>query len=165
MKVYLLQLLPVLLLIHLIACNNTSQKQVSSSKTLEIAADSLAIRNTLDNWYNAMYRVDSIGVLKLITSEFLLLEGSIPFSGAELVSRLKNGDKDTKWAAHFSEFKTRIQGDVAWTTVKNHETSVSKDGKKCKADFLETIVFVRKDKQWLIDRYHAAEVNQWKCEE
>ena len=59
--------------------------------------------------------------------------------------------------------RTRIMGEVAWTTLKNHETSQGKDGKKCKADFLETIVSVRSGGRWLIDRYHAAAAHRWSC--
>ena len=59
--------------------------------------------------------------------------------------------------------RTRTMGEVAWTTLKNHETSQGKDGKKCKADLLETIVSVRSGGRWLIDRYHAAAAHRWSC--
>ena len=112
-----------------------------------------------------MYKIDTAGILAHLTPEFLLLEGDLPLSGAELVARLKKGGTETKWVAEFSDLRTRFRGDVAWTTLKNHETALGKDGKKCQADFLETIVFVRDDGRWLIDRYHAAVVNKWSCEE
>ena len=165
MRKYIYQLGLALLIVQILACNSINQKPVSANEDTARVADSLAILNTLDEWYNAMYRVDSIGVLASLTPQFLLLEDTIPLTGAELFARLKQGDKETKWAAKFSDLRTRYQGDIAWTTLKNHETSSGKDGKRCQADFLETIVFVRKDKRWLIDRYHAALVNQWDCEE
>jgi ketosteroid isomerase-like protein len=127
------------------------------------AVDSTAIRVTLDGWYAAMQRVDSAGILAPLTPQFLLLEDTLPLSGAELLTRLKQGGTESKWTFEFSDMRTRILGDVAWTTLKNHETSQGPDGKPCQADFLETIVFVRDGSRWLIDRYHAAALHRWSC--
>jgi ketosteroid isomerase-like protein len=112
-----------------------------------------------------MQEMDTAGIFAPLTEQFLLLEDTIPLTGAELVARLQKGETDTKWTAEFSDFHTRFLGDVAWTTVRNHENALTKDGKHCQADFLETIVFVREGEHWLIDRYHAAAVNRWGCEE
>lgn len=127
------------------------------------ATDSAAIRATLDGWYVAMQNVDSSGILAPLTPQFLLLEDTLPLSGPELVARLRDGGTESTWTAEFSDLRTRILGDVAWTTLKNHETSRGKDGKQCQADFLETIVFVRDGRRWLIDRYHAAALHRWNC--
>lgn len=135
----------------------------SPSTGANAVADSAAIRATLDAWYVAMQAVDSAGILAPLTPQFLLLEDTLPLSGAGLVARLKQGGSETKWTVAFSDFRTRIVGDVAWTTLKNHETSIGKDGKHCQAEFLETIVFVRDAARWLIDRDHAAAVHRWSC--
>lgn len=153
-----------LLIFHLVACTNISQPSGSAQAARDEVADSIAIRATLDGWYKAMYTIDSVGILSHLTPQFLLLEDTLPLTGNELVIRLKKGGTETTWTAEFSDLRSRFLGDVAWTTLKNHETSLSKDGKKCQADFLETIVFVRTGQHWLIDRYHAAAVNQWHCE-
>jgi len=136
---------------------------VSAQSVPDAAADSAAIRATLDGWYVAMQKADSAGTLAPLTPQFLLLEDTLPLSGPELVARLKQGGTETTWKAEFSDLRTRILGDVAWTTLKNHETSQGKDGKQCQADFLETIVFVRDGGRWLIDRYHAAALHRWSC--
>jgi ketosteroid isomerase-like protein len=159
------QLIMILFVFHLVSCNGISRPTASKTDAPDLVADSLSIRSTLDGWYQAMYKIDSIGILSPLTAQFLLLEDTIPFTGTELFARLKKGGTETKWTAEFSDFHTRFHGDVAWTTLKNHETTLSKDGKKCQADFLETIVFVRNGQNWLIDRYHAAAVNHWHCED
>ncbi len=138
-------------------------RATTSTKAATVAAaDSSAIRATLDAWYAARQTVDSAGIAPL-TTQFLLLEDTLPLSGAELVARLKQGGTETKWTSEFSDFRTRTLADVAWTTLKNHETSQGPGGKKCAADFLETIVFVRDGGRWLIDRYHAAALHRWSC--
>ena len=127
------------------------------------AEDSAAIRATLDSWYAAMQSVDSAGVLAPLTPQFLLLEDTLPLNGRELLTRLQQAGTETKWTAEFSDMRMRFAGDVAWATLKNHETSVDTRGTRCQADFLETIVFVRSEARWLIDRYHAAALHRWAC--
>ncbi len=142
---------------------DSTQATVSAKAVPDPAADSAAIRATLDGWYVAMQAVDSAATLAPLTPQFLLLEDTLPLTGPQLIARLKQGGTDAKWSAEFSDFRTRIVGDVAWTTLRNHEVSQGKDAKKCQADFLETIVFVRDGKRWLIDRYHAAAFHRWSC--
>lgn len=165
MRRILLQLTTSLFIFQLVACTGSTGSPESVQDIKNEVTDSLAIRTTLEGWYAAMQEIDTTGILAPLTEQFLLLEDTLPLSGAELVARLQKGGAETKWTAEFSDFRTRFMGDVAWTTVKNHENALTKDGKQCQADFLETIVFVREDGHWLIDRYHAAVVNRWNCEE
>lgn len=161
----------VLTTIAAIACSSneganrleTAQESARAVAKTDTHSDSAAIRATLDAWYRAMQRLDSAGTLSPLTPQFLLLEDTLPLSGAELYARLKQGGAEAKWTAEFSDLRNRIVGDVAWTTLKNHETSRGADGKTCQADFLETIVFVRGAERWLIDRYHAAALHRWSC--
>ena len=166
MKQILFQLITSLFITSLlVACSDNPQTDLSTDEIPDIIDDSAAIRATLEGWYAAMYEVDAAGILAPLTPQFLLLEDTLPLSGDELVARLKQGGTETKWSAEFSDFRTRFLGDVAWTTVKNHEIAREKNGNQCQADFLETIVFVRDGERWLIDRYHAAVENPWSCEE
>lgn len=110
-----------------------------------------------------MYANDSTRIVAPLTSQFLLLEDTLPLSGTQLVTRLKSDSSGTKWKANFSDLKTRIEGDVAWTTLRNHEDIHTRDGKTLCADFLETIVFVRAGERWKIDRYHAADMHTKAC--
>ncbi len=141
---------------------DTAATSAAAARATDPAADEAAIRAVLDQWYVAMQAADSAGTVAPLTRDFLLLEDTLPLTGPELASRLKEG-AGTKWTASFSDFRTRLNGNVAWTTLKNHEESTDKDGKRCQADFLETIVFVREGERWLIDRYHAAALHRWSC--
>jgi ketosteroid isomerase-like protein len=149
----------LLLLSLLVACAKGAPPAASRDR----AADERAVRKTLDDWYEAMYANDSARIVAPLTREFLLLEDTLPLSGVELVARLKSDNGGAKWKANFSDFKTRIEGDVAWTTLRNHEDIEAPGNKKCTADFLETIVFVRAGEGWKIDRYHAAALHPMAC--
>ena len=91
MRQILFQLTTLLFIFHLAACHRTNSLESLDQNTPDLAADSLAIHATLENWYNAMYKVDSTGILELLTPQFLLLEDTLPLSGTELVARLKKG--------------------------------------------------------------------------
>jgi len=164
MRRTLFQLIPTLFILQLLACTSTTRPKMTAADTRDGASDSQAIRTTLEEWYVAMQKIDTVGVLAPLTEQFLLLEDTLPLTGDELVARLQRGGTETKWTAEFSDFRTRFLGEVAWTTVKNHEDALMEDGTQCQADFLETIVFVRQGESWFIDRYHAAAVNRWSCE-
>jgi Tol biopolymer transport system component len=94
---------------------------VSAQAVPDAAADSAAIRATLDGWYVAMQKADSAGTLAPLTPQFLLLEDTLPLSGPELVARLKQGGTETTWKADFSACARapRQRGGP----LKNHETS------------------------------------------
>ena len=142
--------------------SGSSTSTSASARPTTAADDERAIRAVLEQWYVAMQAADSAGTVAPLTPEFLLLEDSLPLTGPELVARLKEG-AGAKWTAAFSDLRTRVRGDVAWTTLRNHEESTAPDGKRCQADFLETIVFVRDGGDWRIDRYHAAALHRWHC--
>lgn len=148
------------------AANREDQPSAApTARKDDAASDSAALRSTLDAWYGAMQRVDSAGIVAPLTPQFLLLEDTLPLSASQLVARLKGAAAGTTWTYAFSDWRTRVVGDVAWTTLRNHETSPGEGGAQCQADFLETIVFVRQEGRWLIDRYHAAALRRWSCGE
>ena len=129
MRRILFQLTSLYFICHLAACNRTNPFHSIPFQSLDqnptdLAADSLAIHTTLDNWYNAMYKVDRTDILELLTPQFLLIEDTLALSGIELITRLKKERADVNWTAEFSEFRKRFKGEVAWTTLKNHETLV-----------------------------------------
>jgi ketosteroid isomerase-like protein len=125
------------------------------------AADQAAVEAVLDGWYTAMIAKDSAGTVAPLTAEFLLLEDTLPLRRTELAARILQGEG--QWTSKRHDFQTRIEGDVAWSTFRNDETSAAADGSACAARFLETAVFVRRGGAWLIDRYHAAAVERWHC--
>ena len=86
---------------------------MTATDTRDGASDSQAIRTTLEEWYVAMQKIDTVGVLAPLTEQFLLLEDTLPLTGDELVARLQRGGTETKWTAEFSDFRTRFLGEVA----------------------------------------------------
>ena len=123
-------------------------------------ADEQAIHSVLVKWYDAIHNHDSTGIAEPLTPTFLLLEDTVPMDKAALVGGLMAGRNAGSQVANLSDLKTRVHGDVAWTTMYNHEIFTPTARAPEPHDFLETVVFERIGGQWRIDRYHAARLNR-----
>jgi len=59
MRRILFKLIISIFIFQLLACIGTTQSEVSTQDGTDVNADSLAIRSTIEGWYEAMYKVDS----------------------------------------------------------------------------------------------------------
>lgn len=121
--------------------------------------DARAIHQTLLDWYQAIHTFDSAGIAAPLTPTFLILEDTLPLSKEALVAGILSGRGLGSQTAELRDLNTRVRGDVAWTTLRNHEVFTPATGKPDTLDFLETIVFERIEGRWMIDRYHAARLD------
>lgn len=123
-----------------------------------MTGDESDIRATLDGWYTAMAAHDITAVGAALTDTFLLVEHDELVNGTALLEMLSGAD-DYHLDASLSDFHVSVDGDIAWSTHRNHERYTPADGPPQEIDFLETVVLVRRDGQWLIDRYHATRLS------
>lgn len=122
------------------------------------------IASTLDAWYCAMANKDMRAFAEMMTDTFVVVEHDTLIRGAELVQMITEeidelGDAFSA-SVNLSDHNITVHGDVAWSTHRNSEIFGQRDGTKLELDFLETVVFVRLDGQWLIDRYHATKLRE-----
>ena len=57
-----------------------------------------------------------------------------------------------------SDWRTTVQGDVAWTSLRNRAQLMPAKGPPMPLDWRETAVLTKVSGAWLIDRYHSAPV-------
>lgn len=119
-----------------------------------MTGDESDIRATLNGWYAAMGTHDVTAVGTALTDTFLLVEHDQLVDRTALLEMLSGAD-DYHLDASLSDFHVTVDGDIAWSTHRNHERYTPADGESEDIDFLETVVLVRRDGRWLIDRYHA----------
>lgn len=123
-----------------------------------MTGDESDIRATLHGWYTAMATHDLTAVGAALTDNFLLVEHDELVNQTELLKMLSGAD-DYQLDASLSDFHVSVDGDIAWSTHRNHERYTPTDGESQEIDFLETVVLVRRDGRWLIDRYHATRLS------
>ena len=116
------------------------------------------VRATLTGWYTAMSAHDITAVGAALSESFLLVEHDQLLDRDQLIEML-SGETDDELIADLSEFRVTVQGDVAWSTHRNHEVYTPAVGEPIRLEFLETVVLVRRDGHWLIDRYHATRLS------
>jgi ketosteroid isomerase-like protein len=123
-----------------------------------MSPDEIEVQATLVGWYTAMTAHDMTAVGDALTESFLLIEHDELLDRAQLLQMLSGETGDTI-VADLSDFHVTIDGDVAWSTHRNHEVYTPHAGEPLKLEFLETVVLVRIDGRWLIDRYHATRLS------
>jgi ketosteroid isomerase-like protein len=122
------------------------------------AVEARAVEQVLNDWYGAMARYDSAGIADAMTPTFFILEDTIPLDKAELMRRIMAGRGQGTQSARLTGLRTRVVGEVAWTTMRNEEIWTPAKGAPDSMAFLETVVFEKVNGWWRIDRYHAAKL-------
>lgn len=120
------------------------------------AAEAQAVHQALERWYTAIHGYDSAGIAGALTPTFLILEDTVPYDGPTLVREILQGRGVGSQVAVLTDLRTRVHGDVAWTTLRNDEVWTPVKGAPDSLHFLETVVLQKVAGRWLIDRYHAA---------
>jgi len=123
-----------------------------------VSGDESDVRATLAGWYAAMTAHDLDGVGAALTESFLLVEHDHLVDRVQLLEML-SGETDDELIAALSDFHVTVDGDVAWSTHRNHEVYTPSEGVPLHLEFLETVVLLRRDGRWLIDRYHATRLS------
>lgn len=123
------------------------------------AAEAGSVQQALERWYTAIHAYDSAGIAGALTPTFLILEDTVPYDGLTLVREILKGRGAGSQVALLTDLKTRIHGDVAWTTLRNDEVWTPVTGVPDSLHFLETVVLQKVNGRWLIDRYHAARLH------
>jgi ketosteroid isomerase-like protein len=120
-----------------------------------LESDARAAEAALMDWHRALEAHDWDAVDAGLTAQFIKIEHDRIFDKAALLALLTPSAALGRQRAFLHGFRTQVQGDVAWTTVRNDAVWIANDGKETAYGFLETAVFKREGDAWRIDRYHA----------
>jgi hypothetical protein len=154
-------LAPVVLAVT--ACGVT-QSQPSRSAT-DAAGDVAAVETALTQWFDSgIGVVDTARIRAGLVPGAAILEDSIWYDASSFIAFLNDslpkalgGPFTIKFT--LSDWRTSVQGDVAWTTLRNRAVVTPTSGEPMPLDWRETAVLKRVDGKWLIDRYHSASVH------
>jgi ketosteroid isomerase-like protein len=116
------------------------------------------VRNVLCDWYIAMKNHDIDKLVAALSDTFLLIEHDELMDGKHLIEMLASED-DSTLVANLHDFHITVSGDTAWSTHRNSEVFTSPTREPLELEFLETVVLIKKDGNWLMDRYHATRLS------
>jgi len=116
------------------------------------------VRNVLCDWYIAMKNHDIDKLAAALSDTFLLIEHDELMDGKHLIEMLASED-DSTLVANLHDFHITVSGDTAWSTHRNSELFTSRTREPLELEFLETVVLIKKDGNWLMDRYHATRLS------
>lgn len=122
------------------------------------AADQQSVIATLVDWYAAITRHDLQAVAEALSTDFLIVENDHILDAAELLAMLSAGISQGHQTAELSDFDIVIAGDIAWCTHRNDEIWYPNEGEPTPLAFLETVILLRHESAWLIERYHASAI-------
>ena len=116
------------------------------------------VLNVLCDWYIAMKNHDIDKLAAALSDTFLLIEHDELMDGKHLIEMLASED-DSTLVANLHDFHITVSGDTAWSTHRNSEVFTSPTREPLELEFLETVVLIKKDGNWLMDRYHATRLS------
>ncbi len=119
------------------------------------ATESLAVEASLRAWHRALEAHDWDVVASGLTESFLMIEHDRILDKPALLEMLTNSALSGRQRADLREFRTEVDRDCAWTTLRNDELWIPNQGEQRKFAFLETAVLRYAQDHWQIERYHA----------
>ena len=121
-----------------------------------------SVEVVLTRWYDAIAIHDSIGIAAPLLPGFFLFEDTTVVTREKLIAGLLAGAGAGAQSTNLSDFRTVVTDSVAWTSLRNHEVWTPVKGAPMPFDFLETVVFRKRDARWSMERYHATRVEREK---
>lgn len=149
----------VVVTLALVNCTNGG----SPPPVADPAVERAAVERTITVWFDSgMAPLDTAAVRRGLADDFAILEDSVWYDGDGFVAfvaglpALFGGPFTTKY--ELSDWRTTVEGDVAWTSMRNRAFITPQNGSPVHLDWRETVVLKRRDGRWLIVRYQSAPV-------
>jgi ketosteroid isomerase-like protein len=135
-----------------------------SATPTDPAAERAAVERAITTWFDSGVGTgDTARIRRGLTPTAAILEDSVWFDPAGFVEfvhttvpRMVGGPSTIKYS--LSDWRTTVQGDVAWTSLRNRAVLTPTQGPPMPLDWRETAVLSKVGGAWLIDRYHSASV-------
>jgi hypothetical protein len=129
------------------------------------AVEQAAVERAITQWYDSGVAVGDTAVMKRgLTPTFAILVDSVWYDKAGIIQYISSlpslvGGPFT-WRYAFSDWRTAVHGDVAWTSFRDRAVLTPQKGAPVSFDWWETVVLTKVDGAWLIDRYQSASVRK-----
>jgi len=116
--------------------------------------ESVKVKQVLDDWFNAMTKIDLDGTLAPLSDEFVShMPGSAPFLGREGLKGIMEAYKAILGPIYHVESKITVSdsGDVAYEIGRHDHMMYDGSGGSHRSAYNHIIVLKKVDGVWLID--------------
>jgi hypothetical protein len=150
-------LLKVLCILILTSCEK--QKEVTTNNVEDFISVEQVVQRVFDDIWSSN---KSELLSKYHTDDFILLEHGEVWTNDTIFNwceRAKKRDQGAKRINSFDFFKAEREGNRIWMAYHNYATFKSENGEG-KAQWLESIIAVKKDTVWKLELMHSTRVNR-----
>ena len=152
-------LLNVLLVFILILTSCKKPKEITTVDTKDFKAVEQVVQGVFDDVWSSK-KAELIS--KYHTDDFILLEHGEVWTNDTIgnwCERAKKSDQGIERINTFDFFKTKREGNRIWMAYHNYAT-IKKDTLVRKAQWLESIIAIKKDTVWKLELMHSTRVNR-----
>jgi ketosteroid isomerase-like protein len=129
------------------------------------AAERAAVERAITTWFDSgLARGDTTIVGRGLTGTAAILEDSVWYDRAGFITLVQSfptmvgGPFTLRYT--LTDWRTAVQGNVAWTSLRNRAVLTPQKGTVMNLDWRETAVLTKGDGRWRIERYHSAPVRK-----
>jgi len=130
---------------------------LSASVTAQtVTKEQLAVQQAVEKLFDASSHRDSVSLKTYSTADIALYEYGQVWNIDTLILKTitLNRSADFKRTNSFEFINTTIDKTMAWVTYRL-QSVIIKDGKQATVQWLETVVLVKKKKQWKVKHLHS----------
>jgi ketosteroid isomerase-like protein len=115
-----------------------------------------AVQQTVIKMFDALSNRDSVSLKLYCTHDILLFENGQVWNIDTLITKavLLNTAADYKRTNSFDFINTKLNKNTAWVSY-NLQSSITRNGKQGFAQWMETVILVKKKNQWKIKVLHS----------
>lgn len=151
-----------LVIASLFGCSGSSSTPVKPA--VDPVAERAAVERAITIWFDSgLGTGDTARIRQGLTTSAAILEDSVWFDAPGFIAfvhttlpKMLGGPFTIKYT--LSDWRTTVQGDAAWTSLRNRAVLTPAKGKPMPLDWRETAVLTKVNGLWLIDRYHSSPV-------
>ncbi len=147
------------LLLVIVSCTAPAPSVSAGDPAVERAA----VERTITVWFDSgMAKLDTAVIRRSLADDFAILEDSVWYDRDGFVAFVAS--LPTQMGGPFtlsydlSDWRTTVQGDVAWTSLRNRAVLTPQKGAPMLLDWRETVVLRKTGGAWLVARYQSAPV-------
>jgi ketosteroid isomerase-like protein len=134
---------------------------IQAVKSQAAAASQQAVQLVLIKMFDALSNRDSVALKKYCAADIVLFENGATWNLDTLILKgiTLNKAADFKRINNIDFIQTEVNSNTAWITY-NNSAQINSNGKQYTVQWLETVILIKKKKNWKIKLLHSTLVKR-----